>query len=217
MFIYLMGNAKKNIKINKKSKALDSGKVRKIVRSVLKSDADVKRYYHNSGAASVQFSYTPAYIQLTPVPAQGSGDDERVGDEIRLQYINLRLRLVGSNTLPDVARVIIFRWRPQSALGILSPTYDDIMYSLPTVDYQSSMSAYNMKNKQNYVILKDMFVNFGTNTNIRSYNLKINCRNIKQTFIGEDTCTNQIYMFIVGEGLPTGTYVYSSEVAYLDI
>jgi len=217
MFIYLMGYAKKNVKINKKSKALDSGKVRKIVRSVLKSDADVKRYVFNSGASSVAFTYTPAYIQLTPIPTQGSGDSERVGDEIRLQYINLRLRLVGSGSLPDVARVIIFRWRPQSDLGTNNPNYDDIMQSAPTIDYQSCMSGYNYKNKQNYVILKDMFVNFGTNTNVRSYNLKINCRNIKQTFIGEDTSTNQIYMFLVGEGLPTNTYVYNAEMAYLDI
>jgi len=162
-------------------------------------------------------SIIPAFIQLTPIPTQGSGDDERIGDEIRLQYINLRLRLVGSNTLPDVARVIIFRWRPQSNIALDNPTYGDILHTAGGLDYQSCMSAYNYKNKQNYVILKDMYINFGTNTNIRSYSLKINCRNIKQVCIDELSSTNQIYMFIIGEGIPTNTYVYNAEMVYLDI
>jgi len=197
-----------------KSKRLSTKAVKAIVKKTMIKNSDEKYYYATSGLTATNFSATPSAESLATIAVQGVGDDERIGDEVRLQTLRIKLRIViGSSPSPDVFRILVVRWKP---FINTVPTIDQILKSATSLDYQTAMSPYNYKNNQQYVIHKDIYSTLTTSDPVRAYNLKIKLNNVLQKYTG-NFCTNRIFIYFIGEAsTQSNTYVMSSELKYFD-
>jgi len=104
------------IKYNRRTGATAPGfvpktKTEKVVHNVLRKTLEVK--FLDTAANYANISAAGTLAQLTTI-AQGAGGSQRVGDEVRLQKLILRVAGYQNNTtsvqLPNIVRVIVFRW-----------------------------------------------------------------------------------------------------------
>lgn len=194
----------------KKKNTRVSPKIKDYVDKKISANIETKQYFFDSGLSSLPYDKTGQMIPLSQV-AQGVGDFQRIGDIIHPIKISVRLQIGVSTVPPDVARVIIFVWRPA-----YSPAIDDVLYYASGSDYQSAMSAYNDSKRGEFQILYDKLVMLTATDNlwVKQITKKLN---IKQEYVGSSTVsTRQIYMLIVGEGAPIGRYVFNSVMYYKD-
>lgn len=193
---------KKNTKV--------SPKIKDYVDKKISANIETKQYYFDSGTTSIPYDKTGQMIPLSQV-TQGVGDFQRIGDIIHPTKISVRLQMGISTVAPDVARVILFIWRPA-----YSPAIDDVLYYASGVDYQSAMSAYNDSKRGEFQILYDKLVMLTATDNlfVKQITKKLN---IKQEYVGSTTVsTRQIYMILLSEGTPAGRYVFNSVMYYKD-
>lgn len=187
-----------------------SPKIKDYVDKKIKANIETKQYFFDSGTSSIPYDKTGQMIPLSQV-AQGVGDFQRIGDIIHPTKLSIRLQIGVSTIPPDVARVIIFIWRPAT-----TPVIDDVLYYASGTDYQSAMSAYNDSKRGDFQILYDKLICLTTNDNlfVKQVTKKLD---IKQEYIGATTAsTRALYMLIVGEGTPAGRYVFNSVMYYKD-
>jgi len=199
---------------SRKSKRLSTKAVKAIVKKTMIKNSDEKYYYATSGQVASNFSANPVAESVATIGVQGVGDDERIGDEVRLQTLRIKLRIViGTSPSPDIFRILVVRWKPYTTA---IPPIAEILKYTNSLDYQTAMSPYNYKNSQQYVIHKDIFGTLTTNDPIRAYNLKIKLNNVLQKYTGA-LCTNRIFVYFIGEAATqSNTYVMSSELKYND-
>lgn len=89
---------KKRMPKNKKS-------LKSVIRSVIHKDTELKTFEQHNYAENV--SNTGVHTAIAMISA-GTGDSERIGDEITLRYIKGRFSLYG-NAIPTTFRVMIWR------------------------------------------------------------------------------------------------------------
>lgn len=188
----------------------------KTIKRVIHSQAEMKNAYEQAAYIATASGIMAPIFDVSP--DQGIGDDDRIGDEIRLKhlYINMRCSQNGTSS-PDVIRVIFFRWKANDGVA---PVYDDILETNSGTAYYSAMSQYTNKHTE-FVPLKDIYFSVGTNTNIRTYRFKINLRNVMQEWIGTGssaTKTNGLYVLVVCEDTTNATTVQCNyRLTYYDI
>lgn len=189
----------------------------KTIKRVIHKQAELKEKYETVDFAVTASGQVYGLYEGPNGIDQGTGDDDRIGDQIRLKtlYVNVRIAQNGSSS-PDVLRLIIFRWKPLND----PPAVDDILYTPAGTAFYTAMSQYVNKHSQ-YVILKDLYCNVGTNTNIRSYRWKINLRDIAQEYESTGSTmkfTNGLFVLAVSEdtALTTGMKI-SCRLTYYDI
>lgn len=181
------------------------------VKRVLNTNIETKVFYTDSGTTSLTFSKLGNLIPLSDV-TNGTLNTQRIGDIIHPTKISIRLRIVCSAVPPDVARIILFVWKPDSTPGI-----GDILQSGTNLDYQSAMSAYNDDNDM-YQILYDSYFGFSAPPNdIRTFTITKNLK-LKQDYTGRTatSSTKKIYLILLGEGTPSNYYVFNSVMYFKD-
>jgi len=226
-------------KIGKKTytrKYTPKKKTAQIAKSVFNKLTETKEVFINSGGTSIGFYDDGIIIPLCatgtvtsatylPIP-QGTGDGQRVGDIVHLKSLKLKIRLNGSVAMPDVTRVIIFRWRPNIPLntdaGLFTSLGPLVLYDGLGNNYTSAMSPYNNKKTQ-YTILKDYTLMLHTYQPAKVLNIYVNLKGITAEFTGDGTSsshsmTNQIFCMIVGEGSVSNlqNFNLSSVIQYKD-
>jgi len=188
------------------------------IKNIVDRSTETKELFFNSGTSSLNFTKAGDVMPLfasgtvltdTYYPcAQGDGDNERIGDTVKLKYLKLNIRLTVSTISPDVVRVIVFRWKPNIAystdFNTLTPL---ILYNVANDDYQTAMSHYNNKKGQ-YHIYRDRLIHLDTYNSIKAIRMKIPLKDIKCEFTGDGTSTthsmtNSIFVMVIGEGTPT--------------
>jgi len=203
----------------------------KRIKTIVDRSTETKELFFNSGLSALTFTKAGDVMPLfatgtvstdTYYPcAQGDGDNERIGDSVKLKYLKLNLRIVVSATSPDVVRIIVFRWKPNIAystdFNTLTPL---VLYNAASDDYQTAMSHYNNKKSQ-YHIYRDRLIHMDTYNSIKAIRMKIPLKDIKCEFTGDGTATshsmtNSLFVMVIGEGTPTNSYVWSSVVSYKD-
>jgi len=202
------------------------------IKRVVNANTETKELYFNSGLTALAFTKLGDCMPLFArgdvatdtyyTCQQGDGDNERIGDSVRLQYLKLNLRIVASSASPDIVRIIVFRWKPNFKYGddfnTLTPL---ILYNAVNDDYQSSMSHYNNK-KQNYQILRDRIFSLNTYNPIKCIKMRIPLKGVKCEFTGDGSTTpnsqmtNNICLLVMAEGTPSNSYVFSSVISYKD-
>lgn len=181
------------------------------VKRVINTNIETKVFYIDSGGTSLPFSKLGNLISLSDV-TNGTLNTQRIGDIIHPTKISIRLRVTCSATPPDIARVIVFIWKPDSTPGI-----GDVLQSGVGLDYQSAMSAYNDDNDL-YQILYDSYFGFSSPPNdIRAFSITKKLK-LKQDYTGRTatSSTKKIYMILLGEGTPTNSYVFNSVMYFKD-
>lgn len=185
--------------------------VRKMISNAITNAAEEKFLYVSNNATS--FTASGLLVNLSTI-VQGDGDDQRVGDQVRLQSLLFNIRCV-PNTAPEVFRVIIWRYTP---LNTVTPSVSFPIVSATGVDYLTAMSPIDPKNKQTCIVLRDYMVTqgaSGSDTHIRGKRFLIDLKNVEQVYTG-DLSTNQIYVSFFAEGVPIVALAYYSQLRYTD-
>jgi len=185
----------------------------KTIKKVLHTQSELKNLVENFEIAATSSGEIYSMFDGPYDAEQGAGDEQRIGDRIRLHKLTVTIRAVASAGTPDVLRIVIFRWKPNT-----QPTDEEVMYLPGGSAYYSAMSPLNPKNTQ-YVILKDMYFQVGTESNIRAYRWKINLRNVVQEFTGDGSTqikTNGLFVYACSEGTDTNNIKFSVHQSYYD-
>lgn len=141
-------NYQKRPRRRKRRSNLDR-KIAKVANDVIvareKKEVELKRYSYDQ---SYTLSSTGTIINITPAIAEGTGADERIGDQITLKSFFLRFLLEVADTYNQI-RFVIFRWHDDS-----SPTIAKVFAPLVNL-LTYTMQPLNPDNAQNIQVLYD--------------------------------------------------------------
>lgn len=98
-----------------------------------------------------QPTFTGAILDMTPLPVQGAGESQRVGDTIKMKNMFFNYNIISGGPQEHV-RVIVFQWKLNTVpvvVDILNGTYIGVLYA--------PLAPFNMDNYNNksFVILYD--------------------------------------------------------------
>lgn len=154
---------------------------------------------------------------LTDVTTIGSGDTQRIGDQIYGLYIFLKLKLsLTTGASFDNVRVIIFR----DTMGVNAPIVSDVLEGGQLGGGFAPLAQYNHYNISRYQFMYDKIhrISLGNGeSNIVSRTIPIYK---KIEFIGASTFKNQIYMILVSDEsniLTLPSAAYTTRLFYTDI
>lgn len=112
--------------------------VKALVKSALNRNKETNSY---SYSAAEEITSTIAVQDLSAYIVQGDGNDERVGDQLRMKSVRIRGRVIPKSTgVGDVVRILIIQWRPDTAVD--TPTVAELFEDTATAG--PTMSNYNM-------------------------------------------------------------------------
>ncbi len=166
------------------------------VKRAVKADLELNHYDTVTTNKEVNSDQTEPF-SLSAIP-QGDGAEERAGDVVRLQSLDVRLlmnRVGASSTDHDLVRCVIFRWKQNSAS--IAPTNARIYEtSTPLAQFHSESLPMNMT-----VLYDKSFVlpPIGDEFETKFQRIKLNLRNAKMQL--NDTAVtgnNKIYISFVG-------------------
>lgn len=156
------------------------------------------------------------------LPPQGTGDQNRIGDDIK--WISLRLQLYvhldNAATIGHFGRFIIFQWHQNDE--VQAPTAGTIL--LPGIGgVPGYESQYAEDTKPLFTILYDRTFSVGINGNsFISITKNVTIKRKRVRFLtgsATNTATNNIYILSVGDGVASEQLVYflSAKIKYTDI
>jgi len=188
----------------------------RMVRNVIANSTETKFLdgnYSNAGGNT-------GIITTFALPAQGAGDSNRVGDDIKPIGLFLRGYLSGGNV--HVMRVIIFQWLIESTTA---PTYGTVLnstYSGTSLTAPFAFPAWDFQ-KKTFKILSDKTLYAGTSTgDIANVNYMVNIPASKLRkihFVNGSTtdCFGGLYALCVQDGTVTLNSInFDSRLTYKD-
>lgn len=200
-------------------------KRRKAGKSKLATVATVKRLISNreedkhfdslQTAATVDFSGN--IYQISAI-AQGTQDQQRIGDAVELQWVDTRF-LITLGTSPNKVRVILLQWHEMSGAGV-SPTVGSVLENLGSA--VTFLQAYVYSNRKAYTILRDKTYEVetaGPVTAIDHWRVKTGFRKRVQYSVGSSTNSqNSLFLIVVSDdGVATyPTFSHHTRVCYKD-
>lgn len=162
------------------------------------------------------WSSTPVAYRLSAINV-GTGDNDRVGDQIKCKNIQLKLYgLLGGATSPINFRIILFR---TNEVDSTSPTVANILQDTTTGPriYNSPWNLDNMRAGR-YTILMDKSLSVNLDTPSRSLNKYINLKSRIDYLSGATTGKGNIYVLLLSDyvtgSLPTINFY--SRLMYTD-
>lgn len=182
------------------------------VKRLINHDEEVKWF-------DTTLTLTPSYngqIQdLTPI-AQGDGENYRDGSECILKSVEMRYKINSYDNPGNLFRVILFRWKPDSAL--VAPAWTSVCYT--NGSYYAPLSPYNSDYRDQFTIVYDKLHSVDTVTNIQlARTLKIKLSKIKVKFSATSTeGSNKLYLAVCSDSASTGhpPILFNCRVRYTD-
>lgn len=117
------------------------------VKDIIKVRQELK--FFPASKSGVAVSTTPTIDDLSAIP-QGSTDNDRDGDRVRLETLELRGVLINAD-VTNHYRIVVFSWFPNS-----TPVAGNILLNGPSGNVDA-FSCYSHDNRQLYKILWDKF------------------------------------------------------------
>jgi len=203
-------SSKNRATFKKPMPALQKKQVRRMVRSGVNKNAELKYQYPGTNISQVPIS-TTGYLTKIPfqIP-QGDGDNTRDGDHLTwCGSIPIRWEVINATTdVYDHVRVILFQWHPNDTTP---PTVGNVLLLGPT-GVSDIFSMYNHDRRQDYKILYDRTVTTVQESNILAVPVDVNytryvqgtvslkkARKQVQFLGGGLTGTNQIYLLAISD------------------
>lgn len=209
---------KKFKKSVKKSNGLS--KVQKYaIDKIVKSNIETKCVDTYTGAGA-QLGTTATFADVTAV-SQGSSSITRVGDQIELTRLSIRLFLDGQTTSNTIARLIYFQWRPDNATA---PVIADIL-DLGPGGTANVFSHINYDNKHLFKLLKDvtypMFPSVANPNNCREFEFDIPVSNLAKIRydIAANTGDHHVYVMAISSTAAGATqllWTHNARIRYKD-
>lgn len=168
------------------------------VKKIMERDSESKWAQGSINGVSIGVSPTVSLLTLIP---QGSSVNQRTGDRVKVQHLELRYRIVYGDNY-NYFRVIIFQWHPVSV-----PLASDILNSGVSGDIDPT-SMYNPQNSQQYSIILDKQYDMtnGSSTSIYAHNYSATLRRGYQKLMTFSTTagvtsTNCFYMLAFSDSI----------------
>lgn len=170
--------------------------LRDIARKAIRAQAEMK-------FADENYNNTPSNTGIMKVilnPAQGVTENQRIGDQIRLQKLELRININGANL--HICRVILFYWKPN--VTVFAPTPGYILNGAYSGTTYFAQSPYSRDYSKEYSIIYDKTFSQDT-TKTKILTLKKKLKNHVVNFVnGSATdCEGALYMLTVVDGVLT--------------
>lgn len=164
---------------------------------------------------STNMGQTGAITLLSNVTTQGTGDNQRVGDNIFLTDMLIQGCIIKNpGSTYDHCRLLIV----QDLQGYNTPAVSDVLESAYLGSGFAPFAPFNHYYSQRFRILKDSILNISTYKDVVSFRWRLRIA-AKTSFIGASTFKNQIYILLVSDEanilqLPYTNYV--SRIWYTD-
>ena len=164
------------------------------VKMLLTKQLELKSYDIGGGPT---VSSVANITHLTPLP-QGSGQSQRVGNEIVCSHAELSYELAIGDTINWI-RVIMFQWHEDN--GISVPTTPDILFTPASTNF--GMNLYHFDERHRFKILFDKVHRLEANSlgsTIFVKDLRIKIPHKTLTYNGSATNgQNQLYLWVVSD------------------
>lgn len=191
-----------------------------MVRSLKQQTAPEKDHIDvTASTVTINATTAPSVYDIMTDVVQGDGQGERVGSEIRAQFLDLRFKLASNiaSLKDDLIRLIV--WKVVQPKGV-AQTLSDVLQT--TTISTNTMSGYTYDEKQAgfFKILHDKVYHLRnngssttSNANVQQHRVFIPLHNMKVRFLADSATvdTNNVYMTIFGSNgtnLPTWDYWY---------
>jgi len=207
--------------------------VKRIVKKENKKNTEFKQHSNGVSQSTFYSGAGSAMIHLTDV-AQGATDTTRIGDELTLNHIQIKLLLRNgltntSNELNTV-RVMIFQYKSQD----FTPLYTQLLLTnVPAGGVQGSMSSRNIDYLNTYHVIWDKTfqlgygspnaLNYGNGSNFVKYlNFSVPLNRIKkkiQYIAASANPVNGIWMMIISNSASVATnptYACTWTIGFID-
>lgn len=176
-------------------------------------DKGIPKKYVDTELLNIDTDSVPVLTKLT-MPSQGSTDDDRIGDRIRVKSIQMRLSSYLSSVL-SVQRYILIQWLQDDAVA--APVIGDI---LEDQTLGSEISLYNVNGSSKYRVLWDSMVTNKSGNSTTRYFLHKICKP-KQAKIrfneGANTGFGHFYLISMGnQGDTTDDFRAYFRIRYFD-
>lgn len=147
-------------------------------------------------------------LQPIAFPAQGTTDNNRIGDEIKMKSLRIHLQILknsAATTSFEFVRFVIFQWRPSSQF--LAPSAAQLFLTDPSTGAISYRSFYSVDTKAEYSILYDKTWTFNglpldlTHQFNQYHNFNVSLRKAAkniQFHAALTTGSHQLYYYIIG-------------------
>lgn len=189
--------------------------VKRYVKKELRKDVETK--YFDSSLSDFATSYSGWIQPLCNVP-QGTTDRSRVGDQLVMRALMLRMHIVmNTGDVTNSVRVIVFQWHPSVALAV--PTLSLVLSATYLGTTNAPNAPYTFDYRTNCTILFDRKLVFSnTGDLIKSINQKISLKWAKKKCQYVDasatSVSDQLYLAAVSDS-STATHPLVSSVARL--
>jgi len=188
--------------------------VNKTIEKKIQSFAETKMHLTEIDA---EYGYDGAVVQLSAI-AQGDTQGNRDGNEIQLKSLVFRTYGVASDAY-NVQRIIIFRWKEDSA-----PVVADILQDVAGAGSQNVISPTSFNQKSRYTILYDTFLtSIGTYVPVsRVISHHLNLKGSKCVYNGANATSyenNQLWVLFISDSdaATHPTFHWYSELTYNDV
>lgn len=215
-------NRKRNYKPYKKQAHLSKAQ-RADVKKIIEKIGELK--YKNINAAQTIAVQIPTITHMTNIP-QGTTDNDRIGDELRLEKSYLRL-FCGSQSPRNTLRVLFFQWIPDNTNP---PTSADILLvgSSGTQDYTSQYNhdkrhLFKIIFDQTYTLVGDgqaaTSPNQDSSVQFHQYTLDFTRPKVQYDAASTTVGSNQLYIMYMGDqnGAAAPFMFYTLKLMYRDI
>lgn len=182
--------------------------MRKIATKKSKSRVSYKRRYRYTNPALIKekkhydrfnthsIISTGTLTLLTSVTAQGTDDNQRIGDVIYCTSLYIHLNLIrNTSSNYDNIRLIIF----QDKMGYNTPVVNDIMEPGTMGGAYAPLGQFNHYFMSRFRILWDKTVSLSLNMGVTKTLQKSIRVNSKIEYVGAATFKNQIYLLTIGD------------------
>lgn len=195
--------------------------VRKVVKDVIKSMAETK-YYTVDGSGTINNGNAGADT-FDPLfePIQGDGDNQRIGNEVFVKTLYVKISLYASLTVRSLARVLVIRYKQKGDLSAFNATTLLESSLLGTASYPLSFYSLTPGARQRFEILHDRMYQLtsGSNTS-KQIDLRIP---INKKWIRDDTAaqeTGGLGILMISDVPTTGsmpTFAFNALTSYYDL
>lgn len=170
--------------------------VAQVARRVVKSNQEKKYFLQSTFSAAV--SVTPDIGSISDVP-QATTDEGRIGDQLTLRSIEVRLSAITSDTT-NLMRFIVFQWYPNT-----TPVADDVLIPNAVLTSNQVYAPYNHDKRFMFRILYDRTMQLDTYNPAFATNFMIKKfpRSKIQYQLGGTTGQNKIYVLKVSDSTVT--------------
>lgn len=174
-------------------------KLRKEIKTVIKEHekATTELKYLGYGAAAANIDNAAGNLWQMSSIAVGTGDSQRIGDEVCMRRIEIRYSLTAA-TVPRQCRVFVFQWNTAYDSTATAPTYQKLLAASAYNTSNSCNAPYNHDKRETFRVLYDRTHSL-SGSSVQSSTIVIKKQLKKIKYFAGDTNygTGQIFMFAV--------------------